>query len=389
MSGIPTYTLDGLGNNQKQKFLLQEFDVFDRMSLNGPVSIGQDLVAEFEDSVKQNLINTRDHLRGYPEQVNHLYDASRFAEIIDYVLLNWSDERARPIALKQASEMANAILQSTAKRDVLGGWFQDRIDGAKDRVDNLFDKINEEFPKVKELADKAGDARDKIVDAAKKAGSAIVQYNPISLAVKGAVLEGMKVNIFKIASRIYIGYFPKADAMKRGIAPQDYDIIKKGLDKLRTIYVDQLKGKESDLKYAIMNPYKRIVKYDKRTLDGLGAAGTAAAATTAATPVWVQVLGILSGLGVAIMKYGPNGKEPFDEGQPDVQDYNGDNQDPNQGYTPEQIAAMQAAAAQAEVERQAAINKENEELESDGLWLALGLPAAAFAIYKIYDHFKN
>ena len=86
----------------------------------------------------------------------------------------------------------------------------------------------------------------------KKAVKIIWLYNPITLLIKGGLLVAFKLNMFRMASRSYLGSLPQEEAIKQyGITPEEWEAQKKSYDFIYKMFCKIFGGKESKLLAAL------------------------------------------------------------------------------------------------------------------------------------------
>ena len=368
MKGMPTYTLSGLDKEVSTAPLFQEFD-----NISDGLSGVNKVYEKFLAATKRNLENTLEVVINNPSYIEILYPAQKFIDITKYVLANWENEETRTIALAQAGKMLSSVEKTMSP--ALNGWLKDQankvVDKVKSTVDNVFDEINTRLPIVKKVADKAGDVKEKVVSVVKKAGEAILRYNPLSLLIKAGILGAMYVNLFKMGSRVFIGYVSRSEAVKAGYDGNEWTRAKKGLDVIVNIYSNQLKGKESDLKKAVLNP----ITNSDRTLSGLGAAGEE---LLAALPTIATIVGKLAAIGAMVL----NRKDKDGNSAPIEPTNLPDN--------PPKLSPGEAARIAAETKKAAALLKKTNEDEAAAknmyqLIGAIGVPVLLATGYYFYQ----
>lgn len=83
-------------------------------------------------------------------------------------------------------------------------------------------------------------------------------YNPITLLIKGGLLVAFRLNMFKMASRSYLGSMTQEEAIKQyGITPEEWEAQKKSFDHIRKIFCKTFGGKESKLLAALKKGAKK------------------------------------------------------------------------------------------------------------------------------------
>ena len=86
----------------------------------------------------------------------------------------------------------------------------------------------------------------------KKVIKAVWFYNPLTLLIKGGLLAAFKLNMFRMASRSYLGSLSEEEAInKYGITPDEWEAQKKSFDFIRKMFCNVFGGKESKLLAAL------------------------------------------------------------------------------------------------------------------------------------------
>lgn len=255
--GIPVELLEGVGeiNGCPTSYLgdiIMGTD-FERVELLG-LSGTED--AELQ-AIYNHLVKTRDYIGSNPQNLSIQGGAKAQYDMLNYAIKNWNtpNRDAALAVLEQEEEKWNNSLGLVDDGD------EDSFDGlgrAK-KAKKFFKKVKEAVQTVKkEIKETGGKIADKGKAAIKKVAKAIVKYNPVSLAMRGGFLLAVRVNLFKMATKLQK-------------SPAAYAKVKK-------FFVDILQGKESALKNS-------IEKGSKAQLSGLGDPVTITAVTAAAVPI--------------------------------------------------------------------------------------------------------
>ncbi len=101
----------------------------------------------------------------------------------------------------------------------------------------------------------------------KKLINKVNKINPATFILRNGFLAAMKLNLFKVASRIKYAYLTPEKATKRGIIPDKYDKLVKVKDKLESIF-DTAGGNPVNLKKAILKGKGN--KNKEVALNGIG-----------------------------------------------------------------------------------------------------------------------
>lgn len=103
----------------------------------------------------------------------------------------------------------------------------------------------------------------------KKLVSKINKLNPVTVVLRNGFLAAMKLNMFKVASRLKYAYLSPEAATKRGILKDKYDKLVKVRQKLESIF-ETAGGNPKNLKKAILNGKGNK---NKEVVAGLGFLG--------------------------------------------------------------------------------------------------------------------
>ena len=86
----------------------------------------------------------------------------------------------------------------------------------------------------------------------KKVLTAVWAYNPLTLLIKGGLLIAFRLNMFRMASRSYLGSMTEEEAISQyGITPEEYEAQKKSYDFIRNMFCKIFLGKEEKLLAAL------------------------------------------------------------------------------------------------------------------------------------------
>jgi len=125
-------------------------------------------------------------------------------------------------------------------------------------------------------------------EAVKKAGKWVVAHNPISFAIKKALFYALKFNIFKMASRLKIGYYRVTQAKAKGFDLREHAKVQGALRRVKAMY-KAMGGNPDDLKKAILSG-------KAGALNGLGEPLTLAAAAVPASGIIAKIVSFLKGI---------------------------------------------------------------------------------------------
>ena len=230
-------------------------------------------------------------------------------------------------------EYLNGI-PSTNNIDVqdLMGW--EELDGGDLGKIKLFKKMSQ--PPGSEGGKKGG----KLKNFVHKALHATNRLNPATALIRTGVLISMKLNLFKVASRLKFAYLTDEQAKQKQVDMSKFSRLKNVKEKLEKIFYDA-GGKPENLKKAILtgkgNKNNEVsglgyilddmTGFDENTpidvllgnemfqdenLNGLGELGSAtatAASVTAATGIIGAIAGLLKGIGNLFPKKSKEGKD--------------------------------------------------------------------------------
>ena len=101
----------------------------------------------------------------------------------------------------------------------------------------------------------------------KKLISKVNKINPATVILRNGFLAAMKLNLFKVASRIKYAYLSPEEATKRGIIPDKYQKLVKVKEKLESIF-ETAGGNPNNLKKAILKGKGN--KNKEVALNGIG-----------------------------------------------------------------------------------------------------------------------
>ena len=131
-----------------------------------------------------------------------------------------------------------------------------------------------------------------------------VTANPAVIAVRGAFLFVVKLNLFGIAKKLHPAYCDEATAKKMGYTAKQIDVAKKSAAATEKIFADQMGGTRAHLKEAVLIGYLKKAQGSLKGLaeaaDGLGQLGVVTTAVTAAS--LMSALSVVVAVLKAIMK---------------------------------------------------------------------------------------
>jgi hypothetical protein len=137
-----------------------------------------------------------------------------------------------------------------------------------------------QYSKIEEMEKNILDAEKKVKrwtteDIFEKTGQAIVKYNPVSIAVRNGFLAAFKVNMFQFSERLKYAFMTQQEAEEDGLTLDEYNKVKEAYNKVKTLFVDKLQGKEENLREAILSGKRKDLRGfgDPVTIASAGAAG--------------------------------------------------------------------------------------------------------------------
>lgn len=331
----------------KQDYIMQLAE------LSGITAQGTDIGREFDGfgetcegtlhtynkRMHNHIVNTRNAIVKSPHKVKGFYDPHKFVQVADSVIKNWNNDQSRAKALAWASDVEAGIvhedmqgMQGIMHGDDYGNELHDYLGNDLDYLEAMsgFD-LTAGLGKVKSIKTKMAAAKAKIsVQAAKanktkkgfftkiknaektvaktvgkKLDKGLVKkvfkltqkVNPAAVAIRGAVLASMKLNVGHYSAKLKLAYGPQAEAEKAGY---NYAQLVQAKNKIEKMFADVLGGDPAKLREAIIT-HKQILHKAIKGMDemeGLGivVATVAAASTAAASPFLAKIAAILKGI---------------------------------------------------------------------------------------------
>lgn len=219
--------------------------------------------------LKQYLITTRDYIEQNPSSVLLTGGAKNNLKMLNYAIEYW-DTPKRDEALSILVEAENKL--SEGKDEAVNGL-------GKISVKKFFGNVKEAVSNVV----------DKVGAGLHNAAQAVVKYNPVSLAIRGAYLLSLKINLFHMSQHLYPAYMTEAEAARSGVSSADWNASKRALAKVESMFVDKLKGSKENLKEAITEG-RASKKYEaierEAGVSGIGSVlATVGTMATAAAPI--------------------------------------------------------------------------------------------------------
>ncbi len=260
------------------------------------------------------------------------------------------EDGGKTIVLDCVTDQFDYEVPYSEKKDIsMDLQYLDGLQGSRSE-DLVFDGYENDMG---ELGAKGGPKKKK-KGFFKKLINKINKINPATVILRNGFLAAMKLNLFKVASRIKYAYLSPEEATKRGIIPGKYQKLVKVKEKLESIF-ETAGGNPNNLKKAILkgkgNKNKEValngigfldgdmsvlhmdtntplaqllgpdIYYDENVrgmegFEGLGALGElgVAPAIAAASAAVAAIAKILKGVG-NIFGGGEKGSEDFSEGE--------------------------------------------------------------------------
>lgn len=168
------------------------------------------------------------------------YQRDHFQHI--YPVVN---DRGKMIIIDCVTDHFNYEVPFSEKKDiVMDLQYLDGLQGVGERGNDLVFDGN-----IGELG--AAAKKKKKKGFFKKVLSKINKINPATILLRNGVLAAMKLNLFKVASRIKYAYLSPEEAVKRGIIKDKFDKLVKVREKLESIF-ETAGGNPKNLKKAIL-----------------------------------------------------------------------------------------------------------------------------------------
>ena len=173
-----------------------------------------------------------------PAVFESIEDAQQTAKAIEQLLKVWHN----PILL-------NKIIDSV-DNETLNGKLKKKL---KKAVKSVGKAVKKAASAVKKVAKKVGKAVAKVT---KKVWKLVVRFNPLTLLIRAGILGFVRLNMFKVANKCYIGSLTKEVALKKGATADEWEKSNKAYGHLKNAYT-KLGGKESKLKSCLEKGNKK------------------------------------------------------------------------------------------------------------------------------------
>lgn len=243
-------------------------------------------------AIRNHLLRTRRIIQRRPEFIRHTEHPKEFLGMVDYALKYWdTDKRDEALGILAGEEDRINTVEGMGAfpeghEDV--ELFYGLNDAGQYDVLGRAKRERKFFSKVKNAVKKAG-------AGIKKLAKALIRFNPLTVTIRAAVLLALKVNLFKVSTKLKWGYLTEEEARSKGFDMNEWRKVKEQLAKAERLFVKTLQGKAENFKRAIING--RAGKLSGTDL-GLGFVATAAtaASTTAAVPFITKIIKLLKNI---------------------------------------------------------------------------------------------
>ncbi len=276
----------------------EDFDLFtEHQLLNGLIEVekpedadvtlkGSQLPALLKNGVRSEVNKARNLLLKEvqaPTALSDTINVEKELKILNAVFNAWEDsERTAQIlslAIEHQSPYTNfykSILLSlrTLEEDQenqlgdlgdLGNIYLKRV--PNEEIDLFEMAQNGDLGFLKKWRRKGRNLWSRIRKVTRKAVKAVVRYNPVTLALRGATLAILKLNLFGFSEKLYYGYISKDHARRNNMNMQWHAGVQRSLKRLVNFYV-KVGGKPTAFKNAVVNGRAK-----KKVSIGLGDVG--------------------------------------------------------------------------------------------------------------------
>lgn len=239
------------------------------------------------EALKNHLVRTRDTLVKNPSLISEVDHPQSFIDMVNYALKYWDTDK-RQQALDILSKEEDRINHLSGLGEAPEGYEEVNLFyglnnlGTVDILGKAKAKRNF-FNKIKEGIQKAG-------QGIKTIAKQIVKYNPVTLVARAGMLLALKVNLFKLASKLKWGYLTEQEAQQHGFDMGEWNKLRTQLNNAENLFVNILQGQADNFKSAILTG-----RAGGLSGTGLGVVA-AAAGTAAATPFITKIFGWLKGV---------------------------------------------------------------------------------------------
>jgi len=251
------------------------------------------------------LLTNRDIIENNPQEYIAGYSAQANIAAIDHILDNWHDEinRNRAIAdvasrhffvvimglgdtseidtpvselaglLGKAAKAAKAqkkAVKKEAKVEQKAQKQQAKVQKKEVKAQKKEQKAEVKAQKKEVRKEKKAERKEKrkvrwkkfkqkFKKFIKKVWRVILKINPLTLMARGGLLLAVRLNMFKLASKLYLGSVSETECIKLGYTAADYKKFKNGWDKAANIYY-KIGGDPKKLASAAQKGAKKLWK---------------------------------------------------------------------------------------------------------------------------------
>ncbi len=309
LSGIDDENDDILEDSFLSGFAEVETEEEAEIVLNGRddinLLIDRGLLAE----VNKSKVALEKELRN-PTALSQTINVRRELALIKTVMQRWNNEDAREAAIQNAinsgssysnfykalqvsiNHFENESLQGIDDEELDEPIYLAKVDMTNVQFDDLLDDEN---PELSGLGDLGRRRRRrgffkriwrKVKKVGKKVIKAVKKFSPSHILIRAAIRLVLKINLFKIASRLIYGYLTETQAKERGMDLNQWRKVVRAKNRLEKFYVKRMGGKASKFRKAIVSGRARKktgVRLSGTDDLGVVVTTTAAAGTTAAS----------------------------------------------------------------------------------------------------------
>ena len=227
-------------------------------------------------SIGRYMQRTRRLAVNHPEYFESPEQANKTIDCVDALLSVWNNKALRNRVFAQIDELDGDLGKLFKK---IGKAIKKATTKAASAVKTAARKTGQA---VKKAAQKTGQAvktaAKAVAKAAKKVGKAIakvakkvwkfiVRFNPLTLLIRAGILGFVRLNMFKVANKCYIGSLSKQEALKLGASTAEWEKSNKAYEHLRNAYT-KLGGKENKLKSCLQKGNKKKLEGTEYPTDG-------------------------------------------------------------------------------------------------------------------------
>lgn len=206
-------------------------------------------------SISRYMQRTRRLAVNHPEYFESAAQANNTIVCVDALMRVWNNEPLRNRIFTQIDGELDGELGKLFKKikKALKKAAKAVGNGVKKAAKTVAKGVKTAAKAVAKAAKKVGKAIAKV---AKKAWKFIVRFNPLTLLIRAGILGFVRLNMFKVANKCYIGSMSKADALKKGATADEWEKSNKAYKHLANAYT-KLGGKESKLKKTLEKGNKK------------------------------------------------------------------------------------------------------------------------------------